>query len=89
MQGYIAFQRAGEIDWYTDDPVGWFPYDWDTASVQAVRVYNRESNKHGHSGARRVVEEYAAVEMSLLGREKEISLKGDRRALEVYKAKKE
>lgn len=56
--------------------------------VYSVAVFHRESNKRDTSRARRVVEEYAAVEVSLCEQEKTTSLTDGRQSIEVYKAKK-
>lgn len=86
--GNVAFERVGEIDGCAGDMISCFSRVWNTASVHAVPVFDRESNKRGTSGVRHTIEEYAMVELSLLEQEKTISLPEGRRAFEVYTAKK-
>lgn len=68
--------------------VRWFAYVWDTTSFHAVLVVRCESNRRDTSGAWCVVEEHAALGMSLRDQEKTTSLAKGRRAFEGYKAKK-
>lgn len=85
---YVAYKCTGDINHCADDSIWWIPYVWDLWPVRPVSIYNQESNNRVHSGAHRVVDEYATVEVSLFDQKNMNSLANDRLALETYKAKK-
>lgn len=83
MLGYVSYKRTGEIGWGTENSVGSFHYLWDTAMVQSVPVFNRESNKRDVCGVQRMVEEYAAGKVFFRDPERMTSLAEGRQIMEI------